>query len=140
METMTNGASKKIRAPGELQALIADVLKKNPKATHQEAAERLGISVPNARMSMTRFKRNNGIKMKVAVKKETKTMTTKKTKKKVSIAPGSAVAQLMGMGGSQLTKMEARFVALIAFVGYDRASTLLHAEGERLLAMVGGGT
>lgn len=127
---MTNGASKKIRAPGELQAIIAEVLKRRPAATPDEVAEKVGISRANARMSMKRYKKNNGIKeVKAMTKAKTK---SKKSAKLPSVSPGSAVARLFGGKEPERTSVEKKFVALIAFVGVDRAFVLLKEETQRL--------
>lgn len=120
---------RKIRAPGELQALLGKALKKRPMATPVEIAEMIGISASNARMSLKRYKKNN---KKTEAKMKRSAKTAKKSKKAPSISAGSAVARLLKGDEPQLTDAEKRFTALISFVGVDRAFALLVTETQRL--------
>lgn len=118
-----NGASKKIRAPGELQEIIGAALKKKSTMTPVEVAALVGISVANARMSMARYKKN----------KKAKAEPRRRSRKKAPvISPDSAVARLFNGKEPELTDAEKRFIALISYVGVERAFVLLETETRRL--------
>lgn len=111
--------TKKPRKRGELAALVAREMKRNPNITPRELADLVGTSRENARLSIKRYQRDHADEL--------------------AVSEGSALGRLMGPGIAKATGMtsdERRFIAAAQLIGLARAEELLRAERVRINAEV----
>lgn len=122
----------KSRKYGELQAAIAPLVAKDPRATPAVIAAQLAISPQNARMALKRFKRNAFKRKHVSVKGGPKPPPARKR----AAAKPSPRAKPPTSAVAPLTESEQCFVALVPFIGVERSEQLVAAEKAKIMAVV----